>query len=171
MKTDKTFYEKYLDKVCILLIKVEDIILVALLTVMITMSFLQIFLRNIFGAGIVWNDLLIRIIVLWIGLVGAMVASRKGEHISISIVSNFLTEKAKAVSNCIVDIFTATVCTVAAYYSLLFVKMEFTSGDVAFHSIPSWICESIIPVAFFVIALRYTILFFRNFSKLMKLTK
>ena len=65
--------------------RIEDGILVAILCLMIGLAALQIVLRNFLGAGIVYADMLVRILVLWIGLVGAMVAARQNKHISIDV--------------------------------------------------------------------------------------
>ena len=148
--------------------RVEDAILVGLLLTMIGMSVTQIFLRNLFEAGIVWSDVLVRILVLWVGLVGAMVASRQGNHITIDILDRYLPAHAKKVADFVVELFTALICTVVAYYSLVFVKMEFTDGGMAFAQVPNWLCEAIIPFAFTVIALRYFILSIISFKKIIE---
>ncbi len=150
--------------------RLEDSILIGLLLVMIGMAVLQIFLRNLFGTGIVWGDVLVRVLVLWIGLLGAMVASREGNHISIDLISRYLPERAKNAVSCIVDLFTAFICVTVAYYSLRFVLMEFEDGGMIFDQVPVWICEAIIPFALFVIALRYFILSFNNLTKIVKHT-
>jgi len=46
------------ERVQMILYRVEDSILVGLLLLMITMAVLQIFLRNLFDTGIVWSDIL-----------------------------------------------------------------------------------------------------------------
>ncbi len=138
--------------------KVEDGLLVSLLLMMIFMAVLQIVLRNLFDSGILWADPLIRILVLWIGLIGAMIASRNNHHISIDVISRYLPKQAKKVSTLILSIFTATICGTMAYYSLVFVQMEQQDGQIAFGVIPAWVCESIIPIAFAIISLRYIIL-------------
>lgn len=148
--------------------RVEDAILAGLLLLMISIAVTQIVLRNLFETGIVWSDVLVRILVLWVSLAGAMVASRQGNHITIDILDRYLPEHAKRVANFVVELFTALICSVVAYYSLLFVKMEFLDGGVAFAQVPNWLCESIIPFAFSVIALRYFILSFVNFKKILK---
>jgi TRAP-type C4-dicarboxylate transport system permease small subunit len=148
--------------------RVEDAILVGLLLMMIGMTVLQIFLRNLFEAGIVWSDVMVRILVLWVGLVGAMVASRQDNHITIDILDRYLPERAKVYANFVVKLFTALICTITAYYSLLFVQMEFVDGDMAFAQVPTWLCEAIIPFAFTVIALRYFLLSFMNLKKIVK---
>ena len=148
--------------------RVEDAILVGLLLLMIGMAVTQIFLRNLFGAGIVWSDVMVRILVLWVGLVGAMVASRQDNHIAIDILDRYLPERAKVYTNFVVRLFTALICTIVAYYSMLFVQMEFTDGGMAFARVPNWLCEAIIPFAFTVIALRYFLLSFVNLKKIVK---
>ncbi len=148
--------------------KVEDGILVGLLLLMIFIAVLQIFLRNLFDTGILWGDPLVRILVLWIGLIGAMVASRDNHHISIDVISRYLPDKIKKLSNLIISIFTSLVCAVMAYYSFIFVMMEKNDGLLAFATIPAWVCESIIPVSFAIISLRYLLFSFTRLTKLFK---
>jgi len=151
-----------------ILYRVEDSILVGLLMLMITLAVLQIFLRNLFETGIVWSDVLVRILVLWVGLAGAMVASRKGNHINIDIMERFLSERAKIVVNFVVELFTAFICAMVAYYSIQFVHMELVDGGMAFAKVPVWLCEAIIPFAFVVIAIRYVILSIVNLKRIVK---
>ncbi len=146
------------------ILKLEDAILAGLLVLMISLAVAQIFLRNFFEAGILWGDVLVRILVLWIGLAGAMVASRHGNHISIDIVTRYLPNHIKTIVNGVVELFTGVICTIAAWHSLRFVQMEFQYGGKAFAQVPVWLCESIIPFAFTVIALRYFILSFISFK-------
>ena len=105
---------------------------------------------------------------LWVGLVGAMVASRQGNHINIDILDRYLPGRAKTVVNFVVELFTALICSSVAYFSLRFVQMEYIDGGMAFAKVPAWVCEAIIPFAFVVIALRYFILSFLNFKKMFK---
>jgi TRAP-type C4-dicarboxylate transport system permease small subunit len=148
--------------------RVEDSILVGLLLLMIVMAVLQILLRDLFATGIVWSDVLVRMLVLWVGLVGAMVASRQGRHINIDIMERYLSERAKIVARSVVEFFTAMICLIAAYYSLRFVQMEFSVGGRAFAKVPSWLCESIIPLGFMVMAVRYALLSVNNFKKIVE---
>jgi TRAP-type C4-dicarboxylate transport system permease small subunit len=160
--------KSFVERAQMILYRVEDSILVGLLLLMITLAVLQIFLRNLFETGIVWSDVLVRILVLWVGLVGAMVASRQGNHINIDILDRFLPERAKVVVSFVVEVFTAFICTIVAYYSLQFVQMEFADGGMAFAKVPVWLCEAIIPFAFGVIAIRYVLLSIINLKKIVK---
>ena len=67
--------------------RVEQILLVILLSSMIVIAFFQIVLRNLFSTGLTWGDPLVRNLVLWIGFIGAALATREGKHINIDIVS------------------------------------------------------------------------------------
>ena len=156
--------KSFLEQSKIIIYRIEDLILVGLLLLMIVMSVLQIFLRNFFAAGIVWSDVMVRVLVLWVGLIGAMVASRHGNHINIDIMDRYLSPRAKIIANCVVELFTAIVCLVVAYYSLQFVQMEFVDGSESFAKVPAWVCEAIIPFAFMVISLRYFLLSLINFK-------
>ena len=156
------------ERVQMILYRVEDSILVGLLLLMITMAVLQIFLRNLFDTGIVWSDILVRILVLWVGLAGAMVASRQGNHINIDIIDRFLPERAKVIVNFVVELFTAFICAVVAYYSLQFVQMEFADGGMAFAKVPAWLCEAIIPFTFVVISIRYSLLAIINLKRIVR---
>jgi TRAP-type C4-dicarboxylate transport system permease small subunit len=160
--------KSFLERSQMIIYRVEDSILVGLLLMMIVMSVLQIFLRNFFAAGIVWSDVLVRVLVLWVGLIGAMVASRHGNHINIDIMDRYLSGRAKNVVKCVIELFTALVCLIVAYYSLLFVQMEFADGSASFAKVPAWLCEAIIPFAFMVISLRYFLLSFINFKNSIK---
>ena len=148
-----------------ILYRVEDTILISLLTLMISMAVAQIVLRNLFGSGIVWGDVLVRILVLWIGLVGAMAASRKGNHICIDVLTRYLPERVSYVTDGVVNLFTAVICAIVTWHSFQFVRMEFEYGGNAFAQVPTWVCESVIPFAFAVIALRYFILSLTSFRQ------
>ncbi len=149
------------------LFKVEDTLLVLLLFVMIVLSVLQIVLRNLFGSGIFWGDALVRLLVLWIGLAGAMVASRRGDHICIDLVSRYLPPRLRFITGVVVGLFTALVCAVVTWHSMTLLRFEFEDGTRAFAMVPVWVCELIIPVAFAVIGVRYLLYALLNLKKAM----
>jgi TRAP-type C4-dicarboxylate transport system permease small subunit len=142
--------------------RIEDGIIIMLLSTMLGFAVLQIILRNVFHSGIHWSDSFLRILVLWLGLMGAMIASRNGKHINIDLLSKYLPGKIADLSNIFCQLFTAVVSATVAYYSALFVLMEKASGDMAFANVPLWICEAIIPFAFAVISVRYFVLAAKN---------
>jgi C4-dicarboxylate transporter, DctQ subunit len=146
------------------LYRIEDSILVGLLLLMILLAVAQIFLRNFLGIGILWSDILIRNLVLWVGLIGAMAAGRKGDHIKIDLLSRYLKTKLSWIISGITDFFTAVVCLIVVFYSLKFIKFEYYDGIIAFGRIPVWFCQAIIPFSFLVMSLRYFIKTILNFQ-------
>jgi TRAP-type C4-dicarboxylate transport system permease small subunit len=155
----------FVQKTILILQKIEDGILIGLLLLMIFMAVLQIFLRNFFDSGILWGDPLIRLLVLWIALVGSMIASRNNHHINIDVISRYLPFQIKKLTTFMISLFTASVCAIMAYYSFIFVIMERTDNFIAFGNIPVWVCESIIPVSFAIISFRYILFSFTQLKQ------
>ena len=135
----------------------EDVLLVSLLAVMIVLSATQIVLRNFFDGAILWADPMLRVGVLWVGMIGAMVATRSDKQISVDAVSRFLPAHWKARVRVVTDLFTAVVSTVVAWSALRLVLDDRAAGVTAVAFVPVWACEAILPVAFSVIALRYVL--------------
>ena len=132
----------------------EDAVLVLVLAMMIVLAVGQIILRNLFDSGIDWADSLVRVLVLWVGLAGAMVATRQRNHISLDVLSRYLPDRIRCMAELTTDLFTTFICAVLAYHSARFVHMEYIDGTLAFASVPSWVCQLILPIAFGIITLR-----------------
>jgi len=134
---------------------VEDALLVLILAAMVGLAATQIVLRNLFDGAILWADPMLRVGVLWVGMIGAMVATRSDKQISVDAVSRFLAARWKARVRIITDLFTAVVSAVVAWSALRLVLDDRAAGGTAVAFVPVWVCEAILPVAFGVIALRY----------------
>jgi TRAP-type C4-dicarboxylate transport system permease small subunit len=145
---------------------VEDGVLALLLTAMIVLAGVQIFLRNLLETGLEWGDPLLRVTVLWLGLLGAMAATRDDNHITIDILSRILPPRAKAASRLVTDLFTAIVCGLLAYHGARLVMFDMEAGTRAFAFVPTWVCELIIPFGFGIIALRFCISFVLRLRRL-----
>lgn len=148
---------KYLAR---LLSKLENALLYSLVTALVSISLLQIWLRNIHDSGIYWGDSALRVLVFWLAMVGAMIASRETGHISIDALTHYLSPLWRKVTAAIGNIFSAAICFIAAWHSYLFVKDEREFGDIAFANIPVWWCEAIMPLALSVIGLRFMVQIF-----------
>lgn len=145
-----------------LFLKFESSLLVVILTITILLAVFQIFLRNIMHSGIADADTFVRVMVLWLGLVGAMIASREHRHIKIDVLTRRMSPAWRQVISHITNAFAAIICGIIAWYSLQFVLFEYEDGLIAFAGIPAWVAESIIPFAFTVMALRYTAYIFTD---------
>ena len=136
---------------------VEDGMLVFVLGSMILLASAQIFLRNFFDFGFSWSDPLLRVMVLWLGLLGALAASRDGKHITIDALAPLIPDSARHAVTLITQLFTILICSIIAWHGARFAIMDYEMQTHAFANIPIWYFESIIPFAFGMIALRYCI--------------
>ena len=135
--------------------KLEDFLLPALFVLTLLLAVLQIVMRNVFSSGIVWADQLLKIMVLWLGMLGALYATRKRRHIKIDILNHYLKPGLKKLSNQLVYFISGIICLLCAYFSMTFLLLEYEDGTKAFMQIPAWLVESIIPIALFIMALRF----------------
>ena len=139
------------------LVWLENGFLVGLLLVILVAANTQILLRNLFEFAIVWIDPFLRITVLWLALMGAMVATREGSHIAIDALTRFLPRAWCLRMDRFIHAIGALVCVLIAYYSALLVQLEYGDGLYAFASVPVWLCEAIMPLAFAIMALRFLV--------------
>lgn len=133
--------------------------LVIILSIMIALAVFQIVSRNLFAEGVVWIDPLLRTLVLWVGLSGATVAARVDKHIRIDVFTKYFPAHMLVIVQRSVYVFTFSICLLIAWHAARFVYSEFEYGTIAFDGIPSWLTAIIIPISFFLIAVRYIILF------------
>lgn len=133
----------------------ENSLVVVIVTILVFMSFSQVILRNFFDAGLLWGDIFLRHLVLWVGFVGASLATRQEKHISIDALSRLLSEKSLPVVRMVVDIFSVGVCAVLARAGYIFVMYEYEAESVLFNDVPAWIFQIIIPVGFALIGFRF----------------
>lgn len=136
---------------------VENLALIALLALMVALAGAQILLRNVFDAGLVSVDQLLRLLVLWVALLGAVTASRDEKHINLDVFSRWLPPRARAASHALTSLFTLAVCLALAGYAARFVLEERAAGALLFAGFPAWVAALILPAAFALIALRYLI--------------
>lgn len=141
---------------------IETSALAIILSGMILLSSGQIFLRNVMGAGMPWADEALRLMVLWVAMLGAVAASREDRHISIDVLSRILPEGVRTGAVALVNAFTATVSLVLAWYSWEFVAQSRAFEDTLLNDLPAWVFQSILPVAFGLIGYRYGIWFLRR---------
>lgn len=135
--------------------RLEDAVLALLLGAMVLLAALQIGLRDVFGLGLSWSDPLLRAMVLWLGLLGALAASRERRQISIDVVSRMLPPRARAATNALTNLFTGVVSGVVAWHAGRFIAQELEFGGGGIGALPGWLLAGVIPFAFGAIALRH----------------
>lgn len=135
--------------------RIEDGVLVALLLGMIVLAGVDILARTLFGGGIIWAQPLLRVMVLWLGLLGALLATRTREHIAIDLASRLAGPGLRRLLALISSVFAAMVCLLLAWHSQNFVRIAWEVGDVAFGRVPAWPLQIIIPLSFALMGLRF----------------
>jgi TRAP-type C4-dicarboxylate transport system permease small subunit len=145
--------------------RVEDTLLVLAVAVMVGLAGLQIVLRGGFGTSVFWIEPLLRALVLWIGMLGALVASRSGQHIAIDVLTRVLPRRLRLPVRGLASAFTALVCAAIAWHGGRYVGLEYEFAQTAFAGVPTWTVVLILPAAFALIGLRYALFavaFFRG---------
>ena len=140
------------------LARLEDAVLMLILVGMVLLAFVQILLRNIFGIGLIWVDPLVRQMLLWLTLVGAMVATRDHKHITEDAISRYLPPgRIKLATGLICNTFAAIVCALLTYSTFRVFHMEFQDplGGHIMPGLPLWASLLTLPVAFAVMTLRF----------------
>lgn len=140
--------------------RIEDALLVLLLSAMIVLAGTQILLRNFFDAGLIWVDPILRVMVLWLGLIGATVATRDNKHIRIDLLSRYLRTNTHRLVQSLVGLVSAATCLLIGWSGLHWIRLDYADGLVSFGGIPAWLLEVIVPLSFGLIGLRYLYLSF-----------
>ena len=152
---------KVLGKINNVLSFAETSFIILILSIMVLLAFLQVILRNVFLSGIIWGDTFLRHLVLWLGFLGAALASERGKHISIDLVGRFVKGKTSIVIQLITNLFAMAISYLLARAGWTFLQSEIDSGDILFSigekSLPTWWFEIIIPSGFGLISFHFLI--------------
>ncbi|MCX6113023.1 MAG: TRAP transporter small permease [Proteobacteria bacterium] len=137
------------------LFTLEEWILVFGLTIMITFGTMQVVLRNFFDTGVEWADMLVSALVLWVGFLGASLATRKSKHINIEIISKIITNpKLSKIRIRVVTLISFIIVLMLLKISMDYTFLEASNHMYAFLKVPTWVVFIIVPISFFLIALR-----------------
>ena len=139
---------------------IENGLLVIFLTVTVVMAFLQVILREFWQTGILWADVFLRHLVLWIGFFGAALAAKESRHFSIDIITKRLPVVVQRIVQALLNLSAAGVC-----YFLCRAGMSFISDEIKFSNQPLFTIlgknimpyhfEIIIPIGFGLIGVHF----------------
>jgi TRAP-type C4-dicarboxylate transport system permease small subunit len=148
--------------------RIETVVLIIVLAIMVLLAFLQVVLRNFFDYGLLWGDIFLRHLVLWVGFIGASLATRDEKHINIDLFTRFLPDRWKGLPKLLTYLFSVVVCWFLTDAAYTFVIDERLNGTVAFNDVPAWYLQIIIPIGFFIMMLRFLVLAIENLLVLLK---
>ena len=162
--------------------RTEDGILAVVLLLMALIPVVELVGRTWFGIGIPGAIEYLQHLTLWIGFLGAMLATREGKHIKIAAAMNWLPPRLSRVAHCLVAFISAAVCAGLFGAGLQLVVAEapglpswtakiipdfverwldpfglFQSGGLTTVGgwIPIWVAEAVMPLGFAVMAIRF----------------
>ena len=133
----------------------ENSLLVTALIAMLLIAIMQILMRNFFDSGFLWAESVLRILVLWVAMLGALVATREKNHITIEALTRFLP--GRKIILLVSNLAASVICGVVAWYAFEFVSYEYQDQTVVFANVPTWLCQSILPIGFTGMSLRFLI--------------
>ena len=135
---------------------IENGILAVLVLLLVVLAGAQIVLRDFFDTGISWADPLMRSLVLWTGMLGALAAVRDDKHIALDVLQRFLAPALQKAARVATLCFAAAVCAAMAWYCVGMVRIELDSATPP-GQVPAWLPEAILPLAFGLMALRFVL--------------
>lgn len=149
------------------LLAVERSLVVVLVSVMVLLAFTQVVLRNYLSMGVLWIDPFLRHVVLWVGFLGASLATQMEKHISIDLITRFVSARTTNLIRILTNLFSCLVAYILARAGWTFVEAEMESGTILLTvgtmDFPAWWFQLIIPLGFGLISFRF---FLRNLEHL-----
>lgn len=135
--------------------KFEEIFLVILLVVMVILIFVQVVMRYVFNSSLSWSEELARILFIWVSWIGISLGQKKGEHITITMVTDKLKGNVRKVILLLAD-----ACTLAILAVLCIKGMEVVNQTMGLGAAmpatgcPKWLVYSAVPLSCFLMAVR-----------------
>ncbi|MBI1806621.1 MAG: TRAP transporter small permease [Ignavibacteria bacterium] len=140
---------------------IERMLLVLLFSVMVVLAFLQVVMRNVFSTGFLWADPLLRHMVLWIGLLGASLATQGEKHINLDIITRYTSARVTNLLRIVTNLFAGIITFFLAHAGYNFLQNEIATNDVLFTighvNYQAWWFQLIIPIGFGLMAFRFAI--------------
>ena len=153
MFTENTTGKSLLQNINAFLGKIEIGLLCLIIAMMLGLAILKIVMRYVFSASLLWSDIMLQHLTLWLCLLGAALATCERRHISIDVLSRILPERITRWSNLIIDCLALIVVGILAYYGFIFLHDEQLSKAVLIGSVPLWWAKAIIPYGFVLIGI------------------
>ena len=142
--------------------RIEHGLLAILVLILVGLAGTQIVLRVFFETGLAWADSFSRSLVLWTGMLGALAAVSDDKHIALDVLQRFLSPRIQRVARIATLGFAAILCGAMAWYGTGLVAIDYAEGlqsgggSIA-SALRACFTESILPVAFGLMALRFAL--------------
>jgi tripartite ATP-independent transporter DctM subunit len=136
--------------------RAEDGLTVVALLLMGILPVLELILRTLFRTGIPGTSGYVQNLTLWVGFLGAMIASREGRHLNLST-DEVMPGRLQTIAMTLAAAVSTAVASGLSWASFQFVRAEMASPANIAGWLPIWVVEAILPISFAVITLRFVL--------------
>ena len=136
--------------------RIETALIAILVLAMVLLAGAQILMRNLFETGLAWADPLLRAMVLWVAMLGALAAARDDKHIGLDLLTHFMHGRTRRILRAIALLSAAALSAMMAWYGVGLVQLDY-GGGTPIAGIPGWIVELILPIGFALLAVRLAV--------------
>ncbi|MBI5476471.1 MAG: TRAP transporter small permease [Ignavibacteriales bacterium] len=147
---------------------VERSLIVILLLTMVILAFTQVILRNLFSYGFLWADPLLRYMVLWVGFLGAVIATREGKHFGVDFLNRYLPKKTLHIVRILINVFAAVISFMLMSAAIQFINEAIGPEEVDVFEISKRFYFSIIPIGFGLIGFQFLFNILNEISKIFR---
>ncbi len=132
----------------------EDGIAALALAAMVALPLAEIAVRRLFGVGIPGSGPFVQHLTLWIGFLGAAIASRDGKLLSLATGTFIPAGRARVWATTFASAVAACMSTILAWGAVELVLSEREAGSIIAAGVPTWVGQLALPIGFTLIALR-----------------
>ncbi|MFH1073927.1 MAG: TRAP transporter large permease subunit, partial [Candidatus Firestonebacteria bacterium] len=132
--------------------KIENGFAMILLFSMALIPVIEMVFRKAFNTGIAGSIVYVQHLTLWVGFVGAIIATRDKRHLTITSIDEYMPDTAKKIAGILRNFVSTAICFALFLASVQLVRSESIAGNLA---VPTWIMELILPVGFLIMSLRF----------------
>lgn len=133
--------------------KIETGALCLIVAMLLGLAILKIVMRYVFSASLLWSDMMLQHLILWLCFFGAALATCERRHISIDVLNRILPGRITRWTNLVIDCIALVVVGILAYYGFLFIEDEKSSAALLIGRVPLWWAKTIIPYGFVLIGI------------------
>lgn len=116
---------------------------------------LDLIARTAFHKSVPGTSGIVPNLTLWVGFLGAMIASREKKHLTISTGIQFLPPLYQKIAAIVASVVSTAVCAGLTWAGWRFIQEERASTTMIGDWLPIWIAESILPISFGVMTLQF----------------
>lgn len=142
--------------------KFENGFAMLLLFSMAIIPVIEMVFRKLFNTGIAGSIVYVQHLTLWVGFVGAIIATRDKRHLTITSLDEFLPAPVKKAASILRNFASTAICFALFLASVHLVRSETIAGNLA---LPTWVMELILPIGFIIMALRFAFGYSKTLSE------